>query len=45
MCPKNNVAELYPIMDRSDLRSSFDSTFGDTSNMYRFLNRKDTITM
>ena len=40
ICPKNNVAEIYFIMDRFDLCFSCYIISGDTSDMYRFFNRK-----
>ena len=40
ICPQNIIAEIYFIMDRSDLYFSFYSMSGDVSDVYRFPNRK-----
>ena len=38
--PENNIAEIYFIMDRSDLHFSFYSIAEDGSDIHRFSNRK-----
>ena len=40
ICPKNNIAEIYFKIDRSNLNFSFDSMSGDASDNHRFANRK-----
>ena len=39
-CQENDIAEIYFMMDRSELHFSFYNTFGDDSDIHRFDHRK-----
>ena len=42
ICLQNNIAEIYFIINRSNLHFSFFSMSGDASDIYRFPKRKET---
>ena len=43
-CLQNDIAVIYFVVDRSDLHFGFYSISGDRSDIYRFSNRKLTMT-